>query len=295
MKISLLALSFACCLSALPVRASDSDSYVPGADAVRIHILQAGPADAPHSILFLPGHTVSAAIWSQQLGYFAARGYRVVAIDARSQGESGQAEGNAPEDRARDIQAVITNLKLTHLTLVGWSQGVQDVAAYVDQSGTGAVERLVLVDSSISMGPDAVKDVPGFLRAELQGIAVYSRHPREYCDGMLHAIISTPAPADTFRQLDDECVKTPPDVSISMLVQDLFTVDRRPAIKKFDKPTLVVASGQSQELDAQKRMAAAMPQGKFVAVEHAAHAVFFDQPQQFNRLLEEFIAAPPHE
>jgi non-heme chloroperoxidase len=75
-------------------------------------------------------------------------------------------------------------------------------------------------------------------------------------------------------------------------MQDMFTVDRRPALKKFDKPTLVIASAQSQELDAQRQMAAALPQGYFVTVEHAAHAVFFDQPQEFDRLLESLITGP---
>ncbi|HEV2212659.1 MAG TPA: alpha/beta hydrolase, partial [Gammaproteobacteria bacterium] len=165
MKIPVILLSLACCCSAASARADISSGYVSGADAVRIHVLQAGPADSPHSILFLPGHMIGASIWTQQLNDFAAQGYRVVALDARSQGESGQAKDNAPQDRARDIQAVVTGLKLTHLTLVGWSQGVQDVAAYVGQTGTGALERIVLVDSSVSRGPDAVKETPGFLRA----------------------------------------------------------------------------------------------------------------------------------
>jgi len=29
-----------------------------------------------------------------------------------------------------------------------------------------------------------------------------------------------------------------------------------------------------------------------VAVDHAAHAVFFDQPQRFERVLEDFVAKP---
>ena len=271
-------------------QAGTTEAYTRGADGVRIHYLQAGPADGTHSILFIPGHLISAEIWSRQLDYFSARGYRVVAIDSRSQGESSLAQDNAPEDRARDIQAVITGLKLTHLTLVGWSQGVQDVDSYVGQSGTAALERLVLVDSTAGMGPDAVKGDPAFVEAELRGMAVYSRHPREYCDGMMHAIISAPASAATFRQLDEECTKTPTDVSLSMLMQDLFTTDLRPALKRFDKPTLVVASAQSFELEAQRQMAAALPQGQFHAIEHAAHAVFFDQPEKFDRLLEAFIA-----
>lgn len=290
MKIPALVLCILCCGAALPAQADIGQAYVPGADQVRIHYLAAGPADAERSLLLIPGWQTSAWIWSAQLEYFSARGYRVVAMDPRSQGGSTVVEsGNAPEDRARDIQAVIAGLKLTHLTLVGWSQGVQDVAAYVDRYGTGAVERVVLVDASVSAGPEDVKANPVFVQTILRHMALYSYDPHAYADGFMHAIISAPAPATTFAQLDAEFMHTPADIGISMQMQDMFTVDRRPALKKFDKPALVVASAQSFELDEQKQEAATLVQGQFVAVEHAAHALFFDRPQEFNGLLERFI------
>lgn len=292
MKFPVLVLFLACCLAPLPAIAGISEGYTPGADQVRIHYLQAGPAAAANSILFIPGWETSAWIWSAQLDYFSACGYRVVAMDPRSQGGSTVVEsGNAPEDRARDIRAVITGLRLRHLTLVGWSQGVQDVAAYVDRYGTGAVERVVLVDSAVSAGPGDVQMHPRFVETVLRHMSMYSRDPRAYADGFMHAIISAPAPAATFAHLEREFVRTPVDIGISMQMQDMFTVDRRSSLKKFDKPTLVIASAESFELAAQKQMAAGLPQGTFVAVKHAAHAVFFDQPREFNELLEHFITS----
>jgi len=291
MKIPALVLCILCCCDALPAQAGVSQAYISGADQVRIHYLEAGPADAGRSVLFIPGWQTSAWIWSAQLAYFSARGYRVVAMDPRSQGGSTVVEsGNAPEDRARDIQAVIVGLGLAHLTLVGWSQGVQDVAAYVDRYGAGNLERVVLVDASVSAGPEDVKANPGFVQTILRHMALYSHDPRAYADGFMHAIISAPAPVTTFARLDAEFMRTPADIGISMQLQDMFTVDRRPALKKFDKPTLVIASAQSFELDQQKQEVAALPQGKFVAVGHAAHALFFDQPEEFNHLVEGFIA-----
>ena len=271
------------------VAAQATDGFVAGADAVRIHFLQSGPANASHALFLVPGWRVSASIWRAQLEHFSSRGYRVIAIDSRSQGESSLAQENAPEDRARDIHAVIGELKLAHLTLVGWSQGAQDVAAYVGRYGTAGLDALALVDSPVSAGPADVKENPVFVQVELQGMEMFSRHPREYSEGMMRAIISAPAPVTVFATLTAEAMHTPPDVGISMLVQDMFTTDRRPVLKKFDKPTLVIASAASPLLDAQKQMAAALPQGRFVAVEHAAHAVFFDQPAEFDRLLDDLI------
>lgn len=278
------------------VQAAAAEGHVDTAPGVRIHYVEAGPRDAKHSLLLIPGWQTSLAIWSAQLDYFSKHGYRVVAVDPRSQGGSSVVPaGNAPEDRAQDIQGVIAKLGLAHLTLVGWSQGVQDVTAYVDRHGTGAVDRFVLVDSTVSAGPEDVKANPEFVQAILRYMVLYSQDPRGYSDGFMHAIISAPAPATTFAHLEAEFLRTPADIGISMQMQDMFTVDRRPALKKFDKPTLVVASGQSQQLDGQKRMAAALPKGEFKVIDHAAHALFFDQPQEFDGLLEAFILGEPAE
>jgi len=266
------------------------DGFIRSSDQVRIHYLQSGNPSAGHSLLLIPGWRVSASIWSKQMAYFSSQGFSVTAIDSRSQGDSSVArDGNAPEDRAFDIQNVITALRLGHVTLVGWSQGAQDVSAYVEHFGTGALDAIALIDSPVSSGFADVADSPGFVKAILQGIAAYSRNPDAYTDGMMHSIISSPAAPDIFKSLDKEAAKTPADVGISMLIQDLFTTDRRPALKKFDKPTLVVASAESRLLDEQKQMAAVLPHGNFISIQQAAHAVFFDQPDEFNSKLLEFI------
>jgi microsomal epoxide hydrolase len=117
-----------------------SEGFTAGADQVRIHYWYSGSDEASHTLLLIPGWRISASIWSKQLAYFSGHGYRVIAMGSRSQAGSSVAQsGNAPENRAADIDRVIAGLRLKHVGLVGWSQGAQDVAAYVDRFGTGAV------------------------------------------------------------------------------------------------------------------------------------------------------------
>lgn len=269
--------------------AKSIDGFASGAEGVRIHYLASGSEGAARTLLLIPGWRVSAFIWSQQLNYFASRGFRVIAIDSRSQGESTLTTvDNAPEDRANDIQQVIASLHLQNVVLVGWSQGAQDVAAYVNRFGSSDVKGLALIDSPVSAGPADITLNPEFLKVIASGLAIYSKHPREYSDGMMHAIMHAPPVGMSFSSLDTIAMRTPVDTGISMLVQDLFTTDRRAYLKKFDKPTLVIASGQSPLIDAQRQMARNLPKGKFLVIEHAAHAVFVDQPDIFDRTLETF-------
>jgi non-heme chloroperoxidase len=75
----------------------------------------------------------------------------------------------------------------------------------------------------------------------------------------------------------------------AMRVNDKFGVDRSRLMPKFDRPTLVIASASSQELEEQESMASALPEGHFELIEDAGHAVFLDQPEQFDRLLRTFL------
>jgi microsomal epoxide hydrolase len=281
----------AAAIAGLPAQAAMTQSVVPGTDGACIHVLQDGPADAARTLLLIPGWLTSATIWRAQIRYFAGRGDRVIAVDSRSQGASSVVYShNDPESRARDIHQVITDLHLTGIVLVGWSQGVQDVAAYVDQFGTAGLTRLVLVDSTVSEGPEEVSAHPQFVRLDLRNMALYSHDPRAFARGFMRAIISAPTAPPVMASLVEGVLKTPPAVGIAMQIEDLFTVDRRPYLKKFDRPTLVIVSDRNPFMTEEKQMAGKLSNGRFVVIAHASHAVFFDQPAAFDQALEAFIA-----
>jgi non-heme chloroperoxidase len=78
-----------------------------------------------------------------------------------------------------------------------------------------------------------------------------------------------------------------------MLISDIFGADRRPALAKLDKPSLVIASGNSPLLDVQKEMAASIPDAKLVVLAGTAHAVFVDDPATFDAALQTFLESLP--
>src|SRR5262245_44249358 len=118
--------------------------FVTTADGTRIHCLDAGRGPAP-TVLFVPGWTMPAEIWERQIADLQ-RMYRVVAMDPRAQGQSSPAtDGLYPSARARDIKAVVDELGLAPLVLVGWSMAVNEAVSYVDQFGTETLAGIVLV------------------------------------------------------------------------------------------------------------------------------------------------------
>src|SRR2546426_6647372 len=77
-------------------------------------------------------------------------------MEPRSYGLSSQTtEVNSPEAHARDVKAVLDRLQLRSAVLVGWSLGVDDVLAYINQFGTDGVSALVLVDELLVFQRDS--------------------------------------------------------------------------------------------------------------------------------------------
>jgi non-heme chloroperoxidase len=266
------------------------DLFVETSPNVRIHVQVSGPENAKHALVLIPGWRLTASIWKEQVERIS-RDRRVIVIDPRSQGESTKtAEGDTPEQRARDIDVVLKELKARSVVLVGWSQGVQDVAAYIDEFGTTSLAGVVLVDSTVSHGADAIPKTAESAARQLSLLALYAKDPAGYTRGMMRAIVKRPLSPGELDMLVANALKTPIAIGEAMLVNDKFGVDRSRALPKFDRPTLVIASASSQELEEQKSMASALPEGHFEVIKDAGHAVFLDQPEQFDRLLRTFLS-----
>ncbi len=119
----------------------------PSVTITKGNISVTGPHQLP-SILFVPGWTMPGWIWENQISHFSLD-YRVVAMDPRSQGDSAKpGEGDYPASHARDIKAVIDQLHLAPVVLVGWSMAVTEIASYVDQFGTSGISGIVFVDGA---------------------------------------------------------------------------------------------------------------------------------------------------
>jgi non-heme chloroperoxidase len=257
---------------------------------VRIHYLQSGPATSRRALVLIPGWRLPAFLWTEQLHHFGAT-TRVIAIDPRSQGPSTKTTGgNSPESRAADLHRILASLGVTRATLVGWSQGAQDVAAYLGAYGTANVDGVVFVDSPVSLGATEVDTNPALAKGVLTRIPTYERDPETYSRGMVRGLFAQPHPDLDIEKIVRSTMETPPDIGVAMLTLDIFGADRRPALRALDKPALVIASAKSPLLDNEKAMAASIPGAQFVAVDGAGHAVMVDQPARFDSLLAGLLA-----
>ena len=281
--------------------------FVTTADGVKIHYLEAGKGTIASvtdvdktngsysrkeccgpTILFVPGWTMPADIWEHQIAYFS-KTYRVVAMDPRGQGDSSKpSEGYYPAARARDIKAVVDQLKLEPVVLVGWSMGVTELAAYVDQFGTDTIAALVLVDGIAGGDLD-----PKISLGMFNFAGTFVKDRAKNTDGFVRFMYKKPQSEEYIKRIVAASLKTPTNTAAALFL-GTFTTDNRPALAKMNKPTLIVAAGDeknnlwmAQYAEMQKRIAGARLE-KFT---DCGHALFVDDPARFNSLLDAFLAA----
>jgi non-heme chloroperoxidase len=114
-------------------------------DGTQIYFKDWGPKDA-QPIVFHHGWPLSADDWDNQMLYFVANGYRVVAHDRRGHGRSSQVgDGHDMDHYAADTAAVAEHLDLRNAVHVGHSTGGGEATRYVARHGKGRVAKLVLI------------------------------------------------------------------------------------------------------------------------------------------------------
>src|ERR1700724_2161196 len=97
-------------------------------------------------VVFSHGWPLNADFWDDQMVFVASNGFRAIAHDRRGHGRSSQTwDGNDLNTYADDLAALIDQLDLKDIVLVGHSTGGGEVTRYIGRHGTSRVAKAVLV------------------------------------------------------------------------------------------------------------------------------------------------------
>ena len=114
-------------------------------DGVQIFYKDWGPKDA-QPVVFHHGWPLASDDWDNQMMFFLAQGYRVIAHDRRGHGRSTQTDtGNDMDTYAVDLIQLAKSLDLKNAIHAGHSTGGGEVARYVARAEAGRVAKAVLI------------------------------------------------------------------------------------------------------------------------------------------------------
>lgn len=252
-------------------------------DGVSLNVQIAGAANAPRTLVFVPGWTMPGSIFANQVGAFASAS-RVVVIDPRGQGSSEIAKtGYTLDRRTQDIADVLDALALDNVVLVGWSLGVLESLHLSTTLAAWRIAAYVLVDNSVGEATPPKGD-PNFfpnLRAKRT----------ETVERFVKGMFKVNHDAGYISLLSQRAQRMSVEDSIALLSYPKPREYWRDALYAIPKPVAyLVTTRFFAQADALKVKRPSTFVSKFP---NAGHALFVDDPQAFNRALEEFLKHLP--
>jgi len=253
-------------------------------DNIRIHYLEAGSG---RPIVLIPGWTMPAWIWQKQIDEFSKK-YHVVAVDPRSQGESDKPTfGHLPETRARDYKELVDHLNLKQPVLVGWSMACGELVKYAELFGVNNVGGFVLVDGLLSDKPNA--EVSAMLSGWMNQL---QQDRRKQTDSFVRNMFKKTQSEEYLKRLIDVSMQVPDDTAAVLTYNGLAITGLSNGLARINRPMLFTY-GPFTQPSADYLKSKLRDKVRLERFDNDGHALFVDNPEKFNALIEDFISSLP--
>ena len=250
-------------------------------------------------VVLLHGWPLSGASWEKQTAALLAAGHRVITYDRRGFGRSSKpAVGYNYDTLAADLDAVLSTLNLTDVSLVGFSMGTGEVTRYISKYGTKRVSKAVLIGT---IGPYLVKSAANpegvdqsvfeDLRAGLK-----ADRPAQVMDFLrnFYAYDVLGGKLVSERVLEDNWNVAAGASAIGTLASvDAWLEDFRPDLPRNTVPTLILHGDSDRMLPpdgTSRKQAKMLKNARLVELKGGPHGVLWTHAEQINSELLKFLA-----
>ena len=248
-------------------------------------------------MVFAAPWALNSAWWDYQMADLAGRGLRCVGYDRRGHGRSGDpSRGYEFDTLADDLAAVIEQLDLHDITLVGQSMGCGEVVRYLSRHGSNRVARVVLVGTITPFILKTDDNPEGTDRATLE-------NARKGLTNDLPKLLADYAPTffgtsknHVSQEIMDWWVRMMVDgcsLNTMLDLHRMFTItDFRPELPRISVPTLLIHgdNDKSTRIETTARKTTPLIPGSQLKVyEGAGHGLPITHADQLNADLLAFV------
>jgi 3-oxoadipate enol-lactonase len=244
-----------------------------------------GPA-----VVLLHGYPFNRSMWHEQVEILKDN-YRVITPDLRGLGESSVTERTATMDEmAEDVAALMDQLQVKRVVLGGLSMGGYVAFAFYRRFPT-LVRALVLADTRPQSDTDE-----GRRSREAQAQKILKEGMESIADDFLKKVL-TPATLSHKPEVREHVrrmiLKTKPEGAANALRGMAARRDQTDSLSEIPVPALVIVGSEdalTPPKDAEL-MRREIRDSRLEVIEGASHLSNLEQPEQFNRVLKNFLAA----
>jgi pimeloyl-ACP methyl ester carboxylesterase len=268
-----------------PAASAGSGTFIEARDGTRLYHLDWGSGKP---VVFLHAWGLNADIWEYQMMDLVDHGLRCVAYDRRGHGRSmDPGRGYDFDTLADDLAAVLDQLDLHDVTLVGHSMGSGEVARYLSRHGAKRIARALLtsvITPIVGRRPDYPegtdpRNIEAFIAAlkhdrpaaVTAGVGLFTGAGQAVSPAMSQWVVS-------------QFLRASPRGSIECQ-RAVASADFRPDMRAFTIPTLIIHGDADQlsSLDRNaRRTVQAIPGSELTIYEGGSHGLIISDRERFN-------------
>jgi len=269
--------------------------YLQTDDETEIYYYDWGAGDP---VVLIHGWPLTSASWEYQAGFLADNGCRVIAYDRRGFGRSEWSYSGYDYDTlAGDLNALLEDLDLKDVTLVGFSMGGGEVARYLATYGDSRVARAVFI-SSVTPYLLKTEDNPEGIDASIFDKMVVSLEEdrpaflKEFAQKFYGRTLVNHTVSEPFLEFTGAMALTGSPVATLELVAAWSETDFRSDLASITVPTLVIHGTDDQTVPIEasgRRTAQLIPNAQLIEYEDEPHGLFATAAEELNDDLLTFI------
>ena len=250
-------------------------------------------------VVLIHGWPLNGDAWEKQTAALLAAGHRVITYDRRGFGRSSKPGiGYNYDTFAADLEALLSALNLTDVSLVGHSMGTGEITRYIGRYGTRRLRKVVLIgtlgpyllrtaDNPEGVDRKVFDDTRAGLKAD-RPAALMEFLKNFYSVG-----------GEDGKRVSESVIQSNWNVAIgaspigTVACVDAWIEDFRKDIPRNDVPTLIIHGDDDRILppDATSRRQAKMiKNAKYVEIKGASHGLTWTRADEINAELVPFLA-----
>jgi len=240
---------------------------------------EAGSGDAT-PIVFLHGVGSDKSVWHPQLAHFASE-RRAIAFDYPGYGDSDSApSGTTRDDYAGAILSALTALGVERAHVCGLSLGGV-VAIALHHATPERCASLVLADT-FARHPDG--------RGIYERSVAASENMRALAEGRADVLLAQPADPAVREEVIETMARIDP-AAFRIGAEAVWLADQAERAAAIHAPTLILCGTKDKVTppELSRELGQIVPGSRYEAIEHAGHLTNLEQPDAFNRIVEQFI------
>lgn len=274
---------------------TETDRYIETEANVKLYLKDYGEGKP---VILIHGWPLSNEMWEYQISDLVENNFRVIAYDRRGFGKSSKTwEGYDYDTLADDLKAIIDQLELKEVTLVGFSMGGGEVVRYFSRHGGKNVAKAILISSVTPHLLKTDSNPDGVPQEKYDAMAEQIKEDRiGFLDGFgktffgvsfISKPISTPL-LDYYRMLGSfasrratlECAKS------------FSTTDFTREMASVNVPTLIIHGDEDKTVPIEITSEIAtklIPDNIFIVYDGAPHGLFYIERERLNKDLIKFL------